>query len=85
MTPLRQTDAEDMQLHIRGGKGNKDRYVPLPPRTLTLLRAHWRTHRNPVWLFPSPGALGDQRQARPRRWTRAASRKPSSVPCRRSA
>lgn len=49
-----------MQLHMRGGKGNKDRAIPLPERTLTLLRAHWLTHRNPVWLFPSRAAHGDQ-------------------------
>jgi integrase/recombinase XerD len=48
-----QIDSARMQLHIQGGKGNKDRSVPLPPRALTLLRRHWRTHRNPVWLFPA--------------------------------
>jgi hypothetical protein len=42
-----------MQLLIRGGKGAKDRSIPLPPRTLTLLRDQWRTHRNPLWLFPA--------------------------------
>src|SRR5262245_51203377 len=47
-----QIDSARMQLHIRGAKGNKDRAVPLPEWTLTQLRAHWRTHRNPVWLFP---------------------------------
>jgi integrase/recombinase XerD len=52
-------DSARMQLHIQGGKGNKDRYVPLPPKALTLLRTHWRTHRNPTWLFPSPTATGD--------------------------
>ena len=26
--------------------------MPLPARTLTLLREYWVTHRNPVWLFP---------------------------------
>jgi integrase/recombinase XerD len=56
-----QIDSARMHLHIRGGKGNKDRAVPLPPRTLTLLRAHWRTHRNPTWLFPSPGPSGFER------------------------
>ncbi len=50
-----QIDSARMQLHIRGGKGNKDRYVPLPPRTLTLLHAQWLTHRNPIWLFPAAG------------------------------
>lgn len=56
-----QIDSSRMQLHIQGGKGNKDRYVPLPARALTLVRNHWRTHRNPVWLFPSPTASGDPR------------------------
>jgi integrase/recombinase XerD len=55
-----QIDSARMQLHIRGGKGNKDRMVPLPPRTLTALRAHWLTHRNPVWLFPSRSPIHDQ-------------------------
>jgi len=58
---VKQIDSARMQLLIRGGKGNKDRAVPLPPRTLTLLRDHWRSHRNPVWLFPSPGPAGDER------------------------
>ncbi len=39
-------------LHIHG-KGGKDRYVPLPDATLELLRDHWRTDRNPRWLFPT--------------------------------
>jgi integrase/recombinase XerD len=58
---VRQIDSTRMQLHIQAGKGNKDRYVPLPPRTLTLLRAHWTTHRNPVWLFPAHGPAGCDR------------------------
>jgi len=41
-------------IHVRGGKGNKDRYVPLPQSTLQILRTFWRTHRNPVWIFPAP-------------------------------
>jgi site-specific recombinase XerD len=39
-------------LHVHGKRG-KDRYVPLPLATLELLRQHWRTHRNPLWLFPA--------------------------------
>lgn len=41
-------------LHIHG-KGSRDRYVILPPRTLEILRKNWARHRNPVWLFPAPG------------------------------
>ena len=45
-------DSERMCLSIRDSKGNKDRYVPLPDTTLSLLRTFWTTHRHPVWLFP---------------------------------
>ena len=45
-------DSERMLLHIHG-KRRKDRLVPLPDAALTLLRDHWRTHRNPLWLFPA--------------------------------
>ena len=51
-------DSERMLLHIRSGKGNCDRYVPLPQRTLELLRQQWKTHRNPCWLFPAKGHPG---------------------------
>jgi site-specific recombinase XerD len=40
------------------GKGARDRYVPLPPRTLEILRENWKRHRNPKWLFPAPGRSG---------------------------
>ncbi|WP_242469714.1 hypothetical protein [Rhabdochromatium marinum] len=40
-------------MHIRASKGNKDRFVPLPDRTLERLRRFWRVHRNPVLLFPN--------------------------------
>jgi site-specific recombinase XerD len=42
-------------VHVHRGKGAKDRYVPLPPRTLAMLREYWSTHRNPCWLFPATG------------------------------
>jgi site-specific recombinase XerD len=45
-------DGDRKLLHIHG-KRSKDRYVPLPDATLALLRKHWRTHRNPLWLFPT--------------------------------
>jgi integrase/recombinase XerD len=46
-------DGSRRMLHVRQGKGAKDRYVPLPQVTLELLRAYWRTHRHPRWLFPA--------------------------------
>ena len=46
-------DSKRRVVCVRNGKGNKDRYVPLPTRTLQLLRAYWREHRPPAWLFPS--------------------------------
>jgi integrase/recombinase XerD len=46
-------------LHIRDGKGGKDRYVPVPEGMLQELRAFWRTHRNPTLIFPAlPRAAG---------------------------
>ncbi|NNJ12949.1 tyrosine-type recombinase/integrase [Chloroflexales bacterium ZM16-3] len=54
-----QIDSARMQIQIRAGKGNKDRAVPLPPRTLAGLRAYWVTHRNPVWLFPTAYRHGE--------------------------
>lgn len=51
-------DSARMMLHIRQGKGDKDRYVPLPEGTLQLLREYWSTHRHPVWLFPAPTRAG---------------------------
>jgi integrase/recombinase XerD len=32
--------------------------VPLPERTLLLLRELWKTHRNPNWVFPMSGKPG---------------------------
>ncbi len=50
---VRDIDSTRYLLHIRHGKGHKDRYVPLPTATLTLLRQQWASHRHPLWLFPS--------------------------------
>lgn len=42
-------------IHVRHGKGAKDRYVPLPEKTLLVLRNYYRTHRNSKWVFPGLG------------------------------
>ena len=46
-------DGQRKQVHIRRGKGHKDRFVPLPDLTYQALRALWCKHRNPCWLFPN--------------------------------
>jgi site-specific recombinase XerD len=51
-------DSDRLQLHIRQGKGAKDRYVPLPERTLEMLRQYWITHRHPIWIFPATTRIG---------------------------
>ena len=43
------------RLHIRNGKGGKDRFVPIAPAMVEELRTWWRTHSNRTFLFPSPG------------------------------
>jgi integrase/recombinase XerD len=48
-------DSARLMIHVRHGKGAKDRYVPLPERTLQLLRQYWKQHHNPVLLFPAEG------------------------------
>lgn len=51
-------DSSRMLIHVRHGKGAKDRYVPLPQSTLEILRRYWVTHRNPLLIFPAPGRGG---------------------------
>lgn len=46
-------DAAHRRIHVRRGKGHKDRFVPLPDRTYRLLRHFWSRHRHPRLLFPS--------------------------------
>lgn len=48
-------DSTRMMLHVHRGKGAKDRYVPLPEKTLIVLRQYWVTHRNPDLIFPTRG------------------------------
>lgn len=46
-------DAKRSRVHVRDSKGNRDRLVPLPRATLTVLRRFWQTHRNPELIFPN--------------------------------
>ena len=45
-------DSKRMVVRVRQGKGKKDRYVPLPPVLLDLLREHWRREHLRDLLFP---------------------------------
>ena len=53
-------DGKRKLVHIRRGKGHKDRFVPLPDLTYQALRALWLKHHNPCWLFPNGAGLPDQ-------------------------
>jgi integrase/recombinase XerD len=58
-------DAVRHRVHIRDSKGNRDRFVPLPEVTLSVLRRFWKTHHNPELLFPNRhGGLSGARSAR---------------------
>ena len=46
-------DGERKMLRVDQGKGLKDRSVPLPERTLDLLRSYWKQDRPKYYFFPS--------------------------------
>lgn len=50
--------SDRMMIHIRNGKGARDRYVPMPESTLNILRRYWATHRNNTLIFPATGRGG---------------------------
>ena len=51
---VRDIDSASKRVHIRSGKGAKDRFAPLSERLLDQLRSYWRAHRPRHWLFPGP-------------------------------
>ena len=51
-TPSRRYRQPAHGVHIRGGKGRKDREVMLSPVLLHALREHWSRLKPKVWLFP---------------------------------
>jgi site-specific recombinase XerD len=52
---LRDIDSARMMIHVREGKGRKDRDIPLSDTLLAQLRTWWRSQRDKSspWLFPS--------------------------------
>jgi len=61
---LRETRTEHPRLHVRCGKGGKDRFVPLSPAMMTELREWWKTHRHPTFLFPGT-TTGERQRGQP--------------------
>jgi site-specific recombinase XerD len=51
-------DSQRMVIHVRQGKGQKDRYVMLSLRLLEILRVYWKAARPRNFLFP--GAYPDR-------------------------
>lgn len=51
-------DAKRRVIHVRLGKGKRDRYTVLSTCFLDHLRRYWRTHRPKEWFFPGRTATG---------------------------
>jgi site-specific recombinase XerD len=51
-------DSKRMLVHVRHGKGGRDRFVPLPERVLFTLRRYWAAER-PRGAFLFPGQKAD--------------------------
>jgi integrase/recombinase XerD len=49
---IRDIDSQRGLIHVRQGKGNKDRYTVLPASLLRMLRCYWRAYRPEGLLFP---------------------------------
>jgi integrase/recombinase XerD len=70
----RDVDASRGLIHVRQGKGNKDRLVPLGERLLSILRAHWKRERPEApYLFGARQTRGPMRPPTVRSAMHAAS------------
>jgi integrase/recombinase XerD len=49
-------DSQRMIVHVRQGKRNRDRDLPLTPKLLETLRTYWRWKKPKTWLFPRNGS-----------------------------
>ena len=56
-------DSDRMLIHIRQGKGRRDRDVPLSPKLLDTLREYWRWMKPKTYLFP--GTVNGSRADKP--------------------
>lgn len=51
-------DGPQLQLHVRQAKGAKDRIVPIPAETLTMLREYYKKYKPDNYLFAGQGGYG---------------------------
>jgi integrase/recombinase XerD len=59
---VRDIDSERRVVHVRQGKGSRDRDLPLTPKLLAALRQYWLWKKPRNYLFPStPGHRGVER------------------------
>ncbi len=79
-------DSQRMVIHVRGGKGRKDRDVMLSPKLLEELREHWRRfQRKPsTWLFPGNRWHTGDTPSTPRWSGTLASKPPSELASRKT-
>ena len=69
---------DENKLLVRGGKGHKDRMVPIATEMVEDLRNYWKYHRNPLWLFPNAGRGQQQGEALASRMREAKATMPIS-------
>ena len=55
-------DSKLMVIHVREGKGQRDRDLPMTEKLLDALREYWRWARSKVYLFPSPWSPSDREE-----------------------
>jgi len=47
--------SKEGKLWIRGGKGGKDRMIPIAKHMIEDLRRYWKFHKHPLLIFPTAG------------------------------
>ena len=69
-------DSKRMVIHIRQGKGARDRDIPLSPKLLEALREYWRWKKPRIICFQAPPASGVWKRRCPTRWSGGPCEKP---------
>lgn len=72
-------DSSNMQIHVRSGKGDKDRYTLLSQKTLLFLRQYFREYRPNDWLFYSGSDKSTALHSRTAQVTFNASKKKAGI------